>query len=228
MGQLGIDRESRVASRAYKLDEAAAWRQWWDEVGLSFTQVTGPDAPHWFRFCALRDLGAHDREETEQTLTSVTGLPPPCPDDIVMVVKAHMADPKVLQVVRVLSAADRSQAWLVQPQGLHHRRLGGEDVKAKVAKVAKDLHAAGALRAAARDYLVGWAEGTRRRERRPATYGFLQHRWQRAVLAPPLPRPPAARPPRLVLVRSVHGPPLPQPPPDEPDEAEPGPLAIMP
>ena len=199
-----------------------------EEVRLLFSQVTGPEAPHWFRFCALRDLGAHDREETEQTLTSLQGLPPPSSDDIVMIVKAHMADPKVLQVVRGLAAAERSQFGLLQPQGLHHRRPGGEDVKAKVSRVARDLHTTGALSAAARDYLVGWAEGTRRRDPRPPTYAFLEHRWQEAALAPALPRPPPARPPRLVLVRSVHGPPLPPPAAEEPDEAEPGPLAIMP
>ena len=228
LGQLGIDRESRTASKAYKLDEAAAWRPWWDEVWLSFSQVTGPEAPHLFRFCALRDLGAHAREETEETLTSVAGLPPPSPDDISMIVKAHMADPKVLQVVRVLSAVDRTQLQLLQPQGLHHRRPGGEDVKAKVAKVARELHTAGSISGAARDYLVGWAEGTRQREQRPHMYAFLQQRWQQAAWAPPLPRPPPARPPRLVLVRSVAGPPLPPPAVDEPDDAEPGPLAIMP
>ena len=104
------------------------------------------------------------------------------------------------------------------------------DAKAKVARVARELHAAGHIRDAAFDYLVGWAEGHRRREPRPDSYAFLRHRWQAAVLAQPRPPPEPQQPQRLVQVRGAHGQLLPAAPEpaEEEDDAEPGPLAIMP
>lgn len=226
LGQLGVDRDSRIASQAYKLDEAADWAEWRDETDLIFSKVTGPEAPHWFRFCALRDLGGDGSAETDVPLPSLPGLPPPGPDDVVMVVKERMASPKVLQVLRVFSAADRGRLNLLQPRGLHPRRPDSGNAKEKVARVARELHTAGALADAAHDYLVGWAEGTRHREPRPNSYAFLRHRWQEGVLVQPCPQRAPPRPPRLVEVRGADGRLLPSAP--ENDDAEPGFLAVLP
>ena len=85
------------------------------------------------------------------------------------------------------------------------------------------------FRDAAFDYLVGWA-GHRHREPRPARYAFLRHRWQAAVLAQPRPPPEPRQPQRLVQVCGARGQLLPAAPEpaEEEDDAEPGPLAIMP
>ena len=225
LGQLGVDPDSRLASKAYKLDEAACWTEWWDETSLVFSKVTGPEAPHWFRFCALRDLGSQGSEEKAVPLRSLPGLPLPDMDDVVMVVKERMASPDVLQVLRVFSAADRGRLTRMQPAGLHPRRPDSGDAKVKVARVARELHQAGAIRDAAADYLIGWAEGTRRREPRPESYAFLKHRWQQAALVQPgHPRLPP-RPPRLVEVRGMGGRLLPMG--VDQDDAEPGPLIAV-
>lgn len=156
LGQLGVDRDSRVASLAYKLDEAAEWKEWRVEVGLAFSKVTGPQAPRWFRFCALRGLGAANSAETNMPLGSLPGLPALSPDDVVAVFKTQMASPEV---------------W---------RRLRSPNAFAATA--------AGHFEDAAFDYLVGWAEGHRRRDPRPDSYAFLRRRWQAAVLVQPPPR----------------------------------------
>ena len=57
LGELGIDKCSREAAKAYKLQEAADWVEWWSELDLTLSALTGPDTPHWFRICRLRGLG---------------------------------------------------------------------------------------------------------------------------------------------------------------------------
>jgi hypothetical protein len=221
--QLGVDNDSRIASKAYKIDEAANWVEWWDELQLIFGQVTGPGAPHWFRVCLLQDLGEmrDGAAQTSVTLRSMPGMSAARQDDVVVVVKERMASRDVLQVIRVLSASKCAHLSQDHPKGVHPRRPGGEDVKRKVARTAKRLHSEGHLSDLALDYLVGWAEGTRRLRRRPASYAFLDHRWRRALVNPPVPLP-APREPRLVMVHVGGGHPVADA--GEEDEAEPGPL----
>ena len=56
-GALGIEQSSKRASLAYKMDEAASWETWWDDLAVSYTQMTGPRAPHVFKICLRKDLG---------------------------------------------------------------------------------------------------------------------------------------------------------------------------
>ena len=215
LGELGIDRSSRQASLAYKVDEAADWHAWWNEGDFRLSQLTGPDAPHWFRICRLKDLA-----EDGAPLTSAPGMPPPRPDDVVMAIKDRMSSPSTYQRLRLIPAEDANPV-MEQPPGVRPRRSGGEDVKAKTARVARDLHRTGSISDAAHDYLVGWAEGTRAKQPRPAEYSFLRHR-PHVQPAQPGGR---ARPrvPRLVQVHGRSGRPLPAHQPDV-DEAEPGDL----
>lgn len=229
--ELGIDPASRASAKAYKLDEAADWEAWWGELGLTLSALTGPEAPHWFRICRLRDLG-RAAGETDVPLMSPPGMPEPCQDDVVMAVKDRMASSQVDQVVRLVPAAACRGLTLVQPQGQHSRRPGGCEVKAKVARVARELRTKGVLSDSAAEYLVGWAEGTRPREARPATYQFLQERrWRvpepaaKAAAAKVLARMPRERQPARpvrVCIRGRGGAAL-DARPDE-DEADPGPL----
>ena len=84
------------------------------------------------------------------------------------------------------------------------------------------------ISAVARDYLVGWARGTRDRAKQPAQYSFLDHR----PGALDLPAEGLRRPPRQaeaqrveVRVRGVDGQALPMAQPDYAnDDAEPGEL----
>lgn len=175
LSQLGTDRASREASLAYKLDEAADWHGWWSESSLSLSRMTGPDAPHWFRICELKDVGMAHASEADVPVSSPTGMPTPDPEDVVMVVRARMASPSVQQVLRLIPAQRCRGMSIVQPADVVPRRQGGEEVKRKVARVAEALHLRGFLRWSAKDYLVGWANGTRPLEPRPTKYSFLEH-----------------------------------------------------
>lgn len=87
-----------------------------------------------------------------------------------------MANQDILQTLRILTAANYQNLKQVQPQGIHPRKTGGEDVKAKMARVTRKLHGAGALGDTTHDYLIGWAEKTRQRRPRPTACTFLEHR----------------------------------------------------
>ncbi len=60
LADLGVDKASREAAMAYKMDEAADWEEWWDQVPVSISQLCGPEAPHYFRVCRRCDLGLLD------------------------------------------------------------------------------------------------------------------------------------------------------------------------
>ena len=129
------------------------------------------------------------------------------------------------QALRLIPATTCRAMVAVQPSGYHTRRSGGEAVKAKVARVARVLHDKGAISTIARDYLVGWATGTRDLAKRPPRYSFLDHR----PGALPVPAGGLLRPPRQaqaqrveVRVRGLGGEVLPLGPDD--DDAEPGEL----
>jgi len=224
LADIGIDTRAKENVRAYKLDESADWRSWWAETALSASRLTGPHAPHHFRICRLRDVGPDQRCELE----SAPGMPAPDMDDVVMVVRARMASPEPQQLLRLIPVATCNAMVATQPSGYHTRRAGGEAVKAKVARVAQALFEKNVISAVARDYLVGWARGTRDRAKRPAQYSFLDHR----PGALDLPAEGLRRPPRQaeaqrveVRVRGVDGQALPMAQPDDAnDDAEPGEL----
>ena len=178
LGQIGTDTKSREASLAYKLDESADWHGWWAENSLRLRGLTGPEAAHWFRICRLKDVGAASSSELGVPVTGTKGMPEAKDDDVVMVLRSRMASPAVLQVVRLIPAETCSAMTMLQPCPLsvHPRRAGNRDsqqTKDKVARSAETLYQKGAIRAAARDYLVGWALGTKTKATRPATYSFL-------------------------------------------------------
>jgi hypothetical protein len=178
--QIGTDKASREASLAYKLDESADWHGWWAENALRLSGLTGPEAAHWFRICRLKDVGAAAASELDVPVTGSPNLPPAKEDDVVMVVRARMASPSVKQVVRLIPAARCSALSMVQPcpLSMHPRRAGNQEsqvTKDKVVRAAETLYLKGAIRAAARDYLVGWATGTKTKAPRPTTYSYLNN-----------------------------------------------------
>ena len=83
LADVGIDKGAKENVQAYKLDESADWRSWMGETQLSLSRLTGPQAPHWFRICRLRDLGPdHSRK-----LESTPGMPAVDMDDVMMAVR---------------------------------------------------------------------------------------------------------------------------------------------
>ena len=220
---------------AYKLDEAPEWVQWAEDVDLSMSALTGPEAPHYFRICRRRHLGtmsAHGDAAAEAGASHRADHRgyPPTGDDVVLVVKDRMASIEVSQIILMLPAADlgRIHGLPQQPQGTHARRPASESDRKRVFDSAHAACEAGAIQEKARDYLMQWARGTRRREPRPSHYRFLMHRVHgrsepnAAALDPPAP----PNFPRPVVVAAMGGNgalPL-DPEPD--DDHEPGPLVI--
>jgi len=143
--ELGIDAESRSTAWAYKLDEVAQWGEWWDQLGISFNNLTGPDAPHYFRLCLRSDVGrdAPLPHNAKDELSCTTDAFPGCsakPGDVMLVVKARMHSLRISQIICVLPEHMRRRMFRIpSPRGLHPRRPGGEAVKAKCAKVATAL-----------------------------------------------------------------------------------------
>ena len=231
-GGLGIEAQSRRSSIAYKVDEAPEWEHWWDEVGLHLINLTGPSAPHVFRVCLRSDLGCTAENAAERGV-AVQPLPGLIPhgDDVIIVVKAFMSSPQIHQVIVALPFHGRPNLS-VQPSGLHGRRLGDDRVKGTVARRAEEAFAGGHISAKARDYLVQWATGVRRRLPKPEAYEFLNHRWnvgQGGSCIPQASRR-GARPVNLIRIQGVgHGGAVGGPLPanvESDDDAEQGPLIL--
>ena len=154
----------------------------------------------------------------------------PAGDDVVLAVKDNMASAQVSQIVLMLPAADlgRIHGLPLQPHGTHQRRAASEADRLRVFDAAFAAWQAGAIQEKARDYLMQWSRGTRRRQPRPSNYNFLMHRvhgWcePNAVAPHPLALPNSARP---VVVAAISGngalPVVPEP----DDDHEPGQLVI--
>lgn len=199
LSELGVDKHTREAAKAYKIDESADWAEWWDQTSLSLSSLTGPEAPHYFRFCRRCDLGLLDshghlgRDERECPVER-SWEAEPHGEDVIMVVKARASSLKISQVVEVLAHSNAHRlSRIPQPRGTAVRRVIGRSTRDKVAKAAESAFAASVISNAARDYLCQWIQGTRVRQPRPQIYTFLLHRWSaQAARAPEDPVPPLA------------------------------------
>ncbi len=179
IARVGVDRPSQQQSKAYKLDEAADWGAWWDEIDFRLKNHTGPKAGHEFTFCRRSSLGLLGHEGVH--VEAYPGRPSELGADVVMVAKARMHHSKPFQALTMLPAASQ-QRLSVQPTGLSSRRSGGEAIKDKIVSKAETGYRMGAISGTARDYLVDWAQGTRRRAKRPEAYSFLA--WQHRGVSP--------------------------------------------
>jgi hypothetical protein len=180
LGTLGVEKPSQRASLAYKLDEAFDWEAWWDDISIQFSNLTGPLAPHSFRVCRRKDLGhcSRDRAETDVRAEPLPGHPQQG-GDVVVVVKHYMHSEAVTQVFTAWPDGFCNRLSL-QPTGHHPRRPICEKDGKRVIRKAVELHRNRQITGKARDYLVQWADGTRRRLPRPDEYKFLEHSFERS------------------------------------------------
>lgn len=128
-------------------------------------------------------MGTHPRISTWRHLSqvekeAVAGEAYRNEGDILLIVKDRMASRQILQVSCLVGGADLATLYALpeQPSGVHERRPASMSDRRKVRDSAMAAHAAGVISVRARDYLVQWAEGTRRRLPRPARYHFLSWR----------------------------------------------------
>ena len=181
----GLDAGTRQNAKAYKLDEAAEWVEWGEDIQVLMSALTGPDAPHYFRICRRKHVGtdsAHGNGAAEAAAyhrADHRGYQPNG-NDVVMVVKERMASLEVSQIILMLPAADLGHihGLPLQPYGVHLRRTASDTDRLKVCKAADAAFQAGAISQKACDYLTQWAKETRRRQPRPTYYHFLTHQVQ--------------------------------------------------
>lgn len=229
LGDLGIEASSRRASLAYKLDEAPRWNSWWDEISLNFSKLTGPLAPHSFRVCTRLDLGkcTGGHGELEIRPEPLPNGPAEAGGDIVVVVRHYMHSNVVSQIFTAWPDCSRAGLFR-QPSGLHQRRPVNDKDRNKMVSKALELCASQQISGKARDYLVEWARGTRRRVARPLEYEFLNHSHFGSRLRPGnRPAAPGAGQVLHVRVQGIAGQPLPDAA-DSGDDAEEGELVCGP
>ena len=118
-----------------------------------------------------------------------------------MIVKDRMASLEVPQIIMILPAAYLGHIYAspLQPRGTHQRRAASETDRLKAFDAAWAAWRAGAIQEKARDYLMQWSRGTRRRRPRPSHYSFLAHQVHgggqpKAVAPDPPALPHSARP----------------------------------
>jgi hypothetical protein len=169
--------------QAYKLDESANWENWWNQIPLQMSDLTGPNAPHLFHVCQRRDLGADD---VNGTATKWVGAPEPHLDDVVLAVKSRLSSICAHQVALILPAVELNQLQnniLKQPVGIFPRRSFSDQLRVQIVRTAESVFDQGSLNQAAFDYLKAWGSSTARREPRPQSYTFLNHKASKRIYA---------------------------------------------
>ena len=81
----------------YKHDDSAIWTDWCGEVPLQFSHMTGPLAPHGFRFLRWKHV------KLEEVNSSGYSPHDPCGDDVMCLIYEHMSDPLPFQMAKLLS-----------------------------------------------------------------------------------------------------------------------------
>ena len=169
--------EGTFCADCYKQDNAANWRSWVEDIELDFSRLTGPAAPHGFRIVARCQLG----DVRDATLTSCQDAPPPHPDDLVLAVHKFMSDKEPYQVCLLVPGRQIEQLKMkmsLQPCGNHARKHMKSEDREEISRKAKNCFEKDGISQEAFDFLVGWAQGTNRRDARPDEYS-LSHRYDR-------------------------------------------------
>jgi len=148
----GLDVGTREGAKAYKLDEAAEWVKWTEEVDLAMSAATGLEAPHYFRISRRKHLGTltacgDGTAEVAACHRAEHRGYQPNGNDIVMVVEDRMANLEVSPIILMVLVADlgRLHVLPVEPQGTHLRRPASDRDRTRVHDVALMVHHVGAI-----------------------------------------------------------------------------------
>ena len=182
--------QGTVFKEAYKQDTSADWLGWLGDINLTFKVLTGPKAPHGFRILWRKALTAAENTMSHKSLNALKSNDP---NDLMLAVHQHMSDARPYQVVMLMPVAQVQRvthSLTIQPSGQRSRKsISWEDRKQVRAKAITGCEK-GAISEVARDFLVGWIEGTLRREPRPAEYSCLKHRFDAMSTVGDMPRNP--------------------------------------
>ncbi|CAK9081769.1 unnamed protein product [Durusdinium trenchii] len=149
---------------AVKLDQAALWKNFVGQTGLSFK---GLRHVHFFKFTLRKDLGT-------SVLDNILNLEEygrghvPHENDVFLVTKRWLADSEVLRATVVVPASVASQirTGFHPPAGIAERRAIAENVRKNLAKRVPILKRSGELTASGAEYLTRWSTATLNHEQR--------------------------------------------------------------
>ena len=157
----GIDSQTSCGRNAvYKLDQVALWDTWAANLGVTFADHTGPDAPHFFKFCSRSDLGfcdggipgaaAVEGGTTPEWAAHIPRDTPSSGEDVMLVTKHLLSSQRALQVVGVIPAGRRANLPLpAQPAGVQARNARPD--AAEFIRSAEKAYSQGAINSTARN-----------------------------------------------------------------------------
>ena len=105
------------------------------------TNLTGPQAPHYFRICLRRHIGAGGEGAYGDAASEISACNTadhrgyePRRDDVAMLVKDRVASQEVSQIVLMVPEADQPnlRSWPLQPTGTHERRPASDTDRKRV------------------------------------------------------------------------------------------------
>ena len=176
-----------VRSCSYKLDETARWSDWVTQLRVRLKYITGPGAPHMLKFVRRCDLGMplsqeHGHcgaDELSLAVDDFAARQPRSADDIMLVVKHHMADRRPSQIIAVAPAAfrDRMLENMGQPWGVAAKRPKTRQLIENLQREVPKLLHQKFISPEAAEYLLSYAQSSLAQETRPSSYAFLSHRW---------------------------------------------------
>lgn len=176
-----------LRARSYKLDQVAHWAAWASQLQVKLRYITGPGAPHMLKFVRRGDLGMplkleHGHCGVAELGCEIDDLPQRFPrraDDIMLVVKHHMADKAPSQVLALVPASttNRLLEGVLQPRGVVARRPKTRPLVENIHREVPKLMRQRFLTEEAAAYLLAYVDGRLPQEPRPQSYAFLDHRW---------------------------------------------------
>jgi len=107
----------QLQASAAKLDQVADWKSWINQLQLKVKNMTGPGSPHYFKFVRRGDLGMpllaeHGHAGSGELAVEIEDFPArqrKDPKDVLLVVKAFMADRRPQQVIALAPASLRER-----------------------------------------------------------------------------------------------------------------------
>lgn len=173
-----VTSESRIrgsSAEASKLDEVANWKDFTQQLGLSFK---GLRRVHYFRFLRRKDLGS-DVLDNVLELEEYGRRWVPHEDDIFLTTKRWLADKQVVRALVVVPAslAAEIRKGYQDPQGVTIRKTIVHKMRQNLEKLVPSLRSTGELTRQGSDYLLNWCKGKLYRYPRPQSYPILSYRF---------------------------------------------------
>jgi hypothetical protein len=137
-------------------------------------------APHSFLFTQRQHLPEFLGSQTHASVEIDEQMPQfRHGEDVLCVIKHHMRDAEIAQVVVVLPAG-ASDSVPPSPLSVASRKAIPEELQRQVCTRAKAVREQNIISQSAEAYLTNWVTGKLAHHPRPSSYPWLQHRWDQS------------------------------------------------